>query len=228
MKTRLIFLAGSLLAFGAGCSHRHHLPTAHAADGATKVIASPGTLTIVQQTKTGARSCTLQLPKSYAHGRGGRHRGGGARMAPPMAHSWQRGDARKRHRRGGGPGMGRKRMMPMPGMMMMGARGRQAQGGKGAMKMDMLLFRLCEARSNGDISPEQYNAALTKLLDKVTRVHTPPKPPGGQGRANGRWFDGRRGQGPWGRGWRPGPKPEPGEVEKPKPPGADPKAKPKP
>ncbi len=51
--------------------------------------------------------------------------------------------------------------------------GRGAHGGAGA-----LLFRLCEARGNGDITVAQYDVALQQLLRVMKMAHGRPGHPG--------------------------------------------------
>lgn len=58
--------------------------------------------------------------------------------------------------------------------------------------MDTMMFRLCEARSNGDITEPQYQELLNKLFDTMAKMAN-RGPMGGMGRGPGH-------QGPWGRG----------------------------
>jgi hypothetical protein len=65
--------------------------------------------------------------------------------------------------------------------------------------LDVLLFRLCEARGNGDISAEQYASSVQTIMKTMeamaTRPHAPMAPRMGPGQG---WR--RRGFGPGGEG----------------------------
>ncbi len=57
--------------------------------------------------------------------------------------------------------------------------------GPGAM-LDTLMFRLCEARANNDISPEQYAASVQLLLKTMSEMaQRPPMPMAGPGMGMG-------------------------------------------
>jgi hypothetical protein len=82
--------------------------------------------------------------------------------------------------------------------------GRGAGSGKQASEVDALLFRLCEARGNGDISAEQYALALDRLLfvmahrgGALGRFHK--NAPSARG-PHTNWRQGRPGLGPWPHG----------------------------
>ncbi len=84
--------------------------------------------------------------------------------------------------------------------------------------LDALLFRLCEARGNGDLTAEQYHAALNEFLQVMKHAHTKMgqhmgaeggqhwRPPGHGKRGS------RPGRGPgFGPGGMDGPRPGPAE-----------------
>lgn len=61
--------------------------------------------------------------------------------------------------------------------------------------LDAFLFRLCEARGNGDITAEQYRAAVSELQQIMKQAHTKAVPMGPEGR--GPWRPpGHRKRGP--------------------------------
>jgi hypothetical protein len=73
--------------------------------------------------------------------------------------------------------------------------------GRGGV-LDAFLFRLCEARGNGDITAAQYDAAVTEFLQIMKQAHAKPGRMGPEGR--GEWRPpGRRKRGP-GQGFGPG------------------------
>lgn len=79
-----------------------------------------------------------------------------------------------------------------------GKGGGQGAGAQGpAARLDVLLFRLCEARSNGDITEAQYHEAVSKVLDTMAKAAERPRFPmmmGSRNRGQGqRWGGGRRG-----------------------------------
>jgi len=72
-----------------------------------------------------------------------------------------------------------------------GGHGAKPLEGEGDATMDAALFRLCEARANGDITQEQYTQALHAVLDDSGTRAVPAHP--GLGHARGRHA--RRGSG---------------------------------
>jgi hypothetical protein len=76
-----------------------------------------------------------------------------------------------------------------------GGKAPQPRGAEPGAQLDVLLFRLCEARGNGDISAEQYAASVQTIVKVMeTRAQRPPPRVAPIARP-GRGF--RRGLGPW-------------------------------
>jgi len=65
--------------------------------------------------------------------------------------------------------------------------------------VDVLLFRLCEARGNGDISAEQYAASVQTIMKTMEAMATRPRAPMAPGMRPGQGWR-RRGPGPGGEG----------------------------
>lgn len=181
MKTGIALgLSIAALALATGC-HRHaRLETVQATEPGIHWVASPGAVSVAQLGSSAPRVCTLKTPPAHAKG---------ARGKP----GHPTGKARK-----GTPGHHAAKGMP-------GAHG--AGAGGGPAMLDTLLFRLCEARGNGDLSAEQYAASIQKLLDTMAEMAkhraAPPPAAGPFGPAGMHPGMGRRGgMGPFGRPWR--------------------------
>lgn len=89
-------------------------------------------------------------------------------------------------------------------------------GGPAAV-LDVLLFRLCEARANGDLTAEQYASSVQRVLETLAAMATRPPmmmPGGGPGLMGGeRMRRGGPGMRPR-RGWF-GPRPRPHDDDEP-------------
>ena len=156
------------LALGAGCAPRAKINSAHVAENGTHLVSSPGALSVVRQSSSSTKVCTLRAT-------------GGHRMKGKKG-------------RGAGPGPG-------------------AGQGPAAM-LDVLFFRLCEARANNDISAEQYASSVQMILETMSEMAARRPPPGASMRRGGPGMGGAgpgrfgpgmgrpgragRGFGPWG------------------------------
>ncbi len=175
MKLHVVSGFGLAALWLAGCAHGARVNSVNVAEAGTHVVSTPGALTIVQQGASAARSCTLRV-EGHAKGNHDAH--------PPPG----------KPARPGQPGMGGIGGMRGMGGMRGGMPGGHAGppgGGPGAM-LDVLLFRLCEARANNDLSADQYAASVQTILKTMSEMaeHRPPPPPPGM-----------RGAGPGGRDW---------------------------
>lgn len=184
MKTGItLSLSFAALALATGC-HRHaRLETVQATEPGLHWVASPGAVSVAQLGSNAPRVCTLRTPQALGKGMPGKpgHPTGKARKGKP----------------GGHPAQGK------PGAPGAGGGG----AGSGPAMLDTLMFRLCEARSNGDISAEQYAASIQELIKTMAEMAkqraTPPPGPSPFGPAGTPPGMGRRGgMGPFGRGWR--------------------------
>lgn len=169
MKSYAIGAGVTALLFASGCAHNARVNSVNLAEAGTYVVTTPGALTIARQNATSPRTCTLRT--------------GGHEMGKHMHH----GNA-------GPPGK-----HGMPGMRDGRGMGGGPPGGGGAgpaALLDTLLFRLCEARANNDITPEQYAASVQvifKTMSDMAEHHMPPPGPG----MRGPWGP----PGPQGRDW---------------------------
>jgi hypothetical protein len=76
--------------------------------------------------------------------------------------------------------------------------------GDSAANLDALLFRLCEARGNGDIGAEQYAASVQTIMKTMEEMAARPRAPAAprvrpEARDPGRMPPGARGRGWWRR-----------------------------
>ncbi len=91
----------------------------------------------------------------------------------------------------GGPGLGKHEHHH--GGPRAGA-GAGARGGGPSAALDVLLFRLCEARANNDISAEQYASSVQTIMKTISAMAERRPPPPGPGMAGrppgpgGQWF----------------------------------------
>jgi hypothetical protein len=151
-------LSGLLLA--SGCYHGAQVKAVQLTEPGTYVVATPGALSLAQQSGSAQRICTMRLPPGHAKGKGGKH-------AKRGSHA----ESGKRGKRGGPAWQGPPA----------GAHGPGAGGGNagGPALLDTLMFRLCEARSNGDITQAQYQELLKGMLELAKERAAAPRGPFG-------------------------------------------------
>ncbi len=182
-----IGLATLLLA--SGCHRGAQVKAVQLTEPGTYVVATPGALSVAQKSANVQRICTMRTPRGKGgHGKGAHGKSG--------MHS-NAGKHGKRRRGKGGRGWGGP-----------GGRGHGGPGGRGgsaggAVMLDTLMYRLCEARSNGDITSAQYQELLKAMMEMAKhRAMAPPPHFGPRGMRPGRGRMGRPGMGP--RRGRPG------------------------
>ncbi len=172
-------IACSTVFLASGCYPGAQVKAVQLTEPGTYVVATPGALTLAQQSGTAQRMCTLRLPP--AHAKGAKH---GKRAKHGKAD--RRGKGGKGGKRGGPAWQGRAMHGP-------GAGGGAAGG---PAMLDTLMFRLCEARSNGDITALQYQELLKGMLDLAKQRAAMPSGPGPFGHPGMRRPMGRPGMGP--------------------------------
>lgn len=161
MRSRLSLLAlGSALLLSTAC-HRHApVRSEHVQDPGLHVVAGPDARSVAWITERQTRVCTTRAEQG-SHHRPGHH--------PEPGHAPDPGAAAARP--------------PGP------PHGGPTHAGP-AQLLDTLLFRLCEARGNGDISAEQYAQtvqSLTGTIEKMAEAHVQRSRRGARGPDAGGW-----------------------------------------
>lgn len=67
------------------------------------------------------------------------------------------------------------RVLPTPPKGRQGKAGPPTRGGDPGARLDILLFRLCEARSNGDISAAEYASSVQSIVKSLEQMANRPR-----------------------------------------------------
>ena len=152
------------LLLATGCHRGAQVKAVQLTEPGTYVVATPGALSIAQKSANVQRICTMRTPRGKgghgkgAHGHSGKHSNAGKHG--------------KRRRGKGGRAWG-------PGGRAHGGPGGRGGGAGGAVMLDTLMYRLCEARSNGDITSAQYQELLKAMMEMAKHRAMAPPPPFG-------------------------------------------------